>query len=430
MGGGGGQAVSLLGPAILGALGGVVSGGGRGQGQDLRNLLSGLNIQRPEPEIKIEAPKPLTARRVHLGARPAAPVVESPLPPELPSPQPLPKKRPKAAPLPSIVERYTSTQREDLLEDLPLEEQFARLFEGPITPSTVFNPAPSTAENQRSQELSEPGRVRQDEATAAVPQLNGFGIPVESPQSVEPARRPRKVQQTPEVTGPIEIPEDSILESSPHLADPRTTSMLTINGAPVDIGPLTEQVLPDPSPDTVGDLPEPVKSKQKVISNVDLRVDDDGITLLEEFEGRESFAYEDVAGYLTIGIGHKLTKEELKSGKIQINGEEVDWRKGLNERQMDRLAAQDMAVAAQTVRDAVKVPLEQGQFNALVSFAYNIGSQAFKNAGAIKALNAGDMEEFSRRHSLWINSGGKPIEGLKKRRAMERMLFTQGKVVR
>lgn len=56
-----------------------------------------------------------------------------------------------------------------------------------------------------------------------------------------------------------------------------------------------------------------------------------GIKLFEEWEGRESHVYSDVAGYPTIGIGHKLTPSELTSGKIYLNGIACSYHNGLTD---------------------------------------------------------------------------------------------------
>lgn len=178
---------------------------------------------------------------------------------------------------------------------------------------------------------------------------------------------------------------------------------------------------PEPQPEA---QPEPQKS---VLS-------DTGIQHLEQWEGRRNRVYDDATGkeitnvaqakgYPTIGIGHLLTKDELNSGKIKIGDEMVNWRNGLTDEQINQLARQDTAIAAEAVEKHVEAPLTQNQRDALISFAFNIGANAFKNAGAIKALNEGDIDDFLRRHAQWRKSGGKVMQGLVNRRAAEAELF-------
>jgi len=131
----------------------------------------------------------------------------------------------------------------------------------------------------------------------------------------------------------------------------------------------------------------------------------------------------DATGYPTIGIGHKLTSTELKRGTIKIGEMEVDWQKKLTPDQTKELVLQDLKHAVKAVEKNVDVELTQNQFDALVSFAFNIGSSAFKNAGAIKALNAGNMDDFLRRHAQWNKSNGRKMAGLVNRRASEAELF-------
>lgn len=160
-----------------------------------------------------------------------------------------------------------------------------------------------------------------------------------------------------------------------------------------------------------------------------------GRQLLAEFEGMRTEMYDDATGetiedasdakgYATIGIGHLLTRAEQRSGKIDIAGEQVDYRNGLTEEQVFALLDQDTQDAAEIVDKYVTVELTPEQRDALISFAFNIGEGNFKNAGAIKALNRGDVEEFLKRHAQWNKSKGKEMRGLTRRREQEANLFT------
>ena len=77
----------------------------------------------------------------------------------------------------------------------------------------------------------------------------------------------------------------------------------------------------------------------------------------------------------------------------------------------------------QAVTAAVNVPLNQNQFDALVSLSYNIGIGAFKNSTLLKLLNASDYHAASDQFDVWIKAGGKTVQGLVNRRAVEKLLF-------
>ena len=75
------------------------------------------------------------------------------------------------------------------------------------------------------------------------------------------------------------------------------------------------------------------------------------------------------------------------------------------------------------VYENVKVGLNQNQFDALVSLTYNIGIGAFSKSTLLKKLNAGDYKGTSNQFDVWVNAGGKRLDGLVKRRAKEKALF-------
>jgi lysozyme len=148
-----------------------------------------------------------------------------------------------------------------------------------------------------------------------------------------------------------------------------------------------------------------------------------GRELLEEWEGVRLKAYKDSAGLLTIGVGHLLTKSELSSGKININGESVKYVNGLTAEQADELLEQDVKPAETTVNNNVKVELNQHQFDALVSFTFNVGGGAFKGSTLLKKLNNGQYDQVPAQLMRWDKAGGKVVPGLKKRRESEVKLW-------
>jgi lysozyme len=150
-----------------------------------------------------------------------------------------------------------------------------------------------------------------------------------------------------------------------------------------------------------------------------MQMSQNGRKLLEQWEGVRLNAYKDSAGLLTIGVGHLLTKSELSSGKIDIDGESVKYGNGLTSDQADALLAQDLKPAENIVNNSVKVELNQNQFDALVSFTFNVGGGAFKGGTLLKKLNAGLYGEVPSQLMRWDKAGGKVVPGLEKRRENE-----------
>lgn len=148
-----------------------------------------------------------------------------------------------------------------------------------------------------------------------------------------------------------------------------------------------------------------------------------GMDLLKLWEGFERKQYKDSAGLPTIGVGHLLTKAELRSGCINIGGTLVAYAKGLTDDQVLTLLDRDNNVAEGVVTDHVKVPLSQSQFDALASFAFNCGDGAFIGSTLLKRLNKGEYFAVPEELKKWIHAGGKVDRGLIKRRDNEIKLW-------
>jgi Phage-related lysozyme (muraminidase) len=148
-----------------------------------------------------------------------------------------------------------------------------------------------------------------------------------------------------------------------------------------------------------------------------------GLELLEQWEGFKTTVYKDSAGLPTIGVGHLLTKSELSSGKITINGVPVSYENGLTEQQVTDLLAQDVKPAAAAVNGNVKVDLDQNQFDALVSFTFNVGVGAFTGSTLLKVLNQGQYDQVPTQLLRWTRAGGQVVQGLVNRRNNEIKLW-------
>jgi lysozyme len=136
-----------------------------------------------------------------------------------------------------------------------------------------------------------------------------------------------------------------------------------------------------------------------------------GIGLIKSSEGLRLKAYPDPGtGGLPWTIGYGST-----SGVTQ--------KMVITEAQAEQMLAADLVRFERAVERLVRVPLNQGQFDALVSFTYNVGEGNFTKSTLLRKLNAGDTAGAAEQFKRWVNAGGKVLPGLVKRRAAERALF-------
>ena len=138
-----------------------------------------------------------------------------------------------------------------------------------------------------------------------------------------------------------------------------------------------------------------------------------GIALICGFEGLRLKAYDDGVGVWTIGFGTT----------IYPNGIRVKKGDTCTEAQAKAYMAYDLKKFESAVSNAVTVPLNQNQFDALVSLTYNIGPSAFSKSTLVKKLNAGDIRGVAEQFDAWVNAGGKRMQGLVNRRAKEKEVF-------
>jgi lysozyme len=159
-----------------------------------------------------------------------------------------------------------------------------------------------------------------------------------------------------------------------------------------------------------------------------MEISEKGIGFLISREGFKCNTYFDSVGYLTIGVGHLLTSQEKDTGYIMIAGQPCYYmERGLRPDKVKLLLKQDCANAIRIVSREVKVPLSQSQFDALISFVFNIGTHAFSKSTLLKVLNAGQYAEVPAQLRRWNKAGGVVVEGLKNRREFECALWSNGK---
>lgn len=122
-----------------------------------------------------------------------------------------------------------------------------------------------------------------------------------------------------------------------------------------------------------------------------MKTSEQGRRLLIERESLEVKAYRDSEGYWTIGVGHLLS---LDKG-ADFSG--LVWTR----EQCEQVFAEDLAKYEKAVNDNVRVPMEQHQFDALVSFAHNIGVAGVANSWVVRELNAGRLEAAAAAFDNW-----------------------------
>lgn len=130
--------------------------------------------------------------------------------------------------------------------------------------------------------------------------------------------------------------------------------------------------------------------------------------MIKKFEGLKTKAYLCPAGVLTIGYGHT---HGVITGDVCTAEQAEVWLK------------EDCLVAELTLSADVNVSLSQNQFDALVSFIFNLGSGNFIKSTLLQKLNARDYAGAADEFGKWVNAGGRKLPGLVKRRAAEKMLF-------
>jgi len=137
-----------------------------------------------------------------------------------------------------------------------------------------------------------------------------------------------------------------------------------------------------------------------------------GIELLKQFEGCRLTAYQDSVGVWTIGFG---TTAGVKEGQTisQVKAEEY--------------LRFDLAIFEKAVTESLKVPVNQNQFDALVSFTYNVGVSAFRSSTLLNLINEKtDKKVVAAEFSKWVKAGNQTLPGLVSRRKAESELFLKG----
>lgn len=139
---------------------------------------------------------------------------------------------------------------------------------------------------------------------------------------------------------------------------------------------------------------------------------ENGLNLIKSFEGLRLQAYPDSTGLPTVGFGTTV-----------INGQPVQLGMTITEDQATSYLQTDLQHAESIVNQVVQVDITQNQFDALISFTYNLGEGNLEKSSLLRLLNQGNPMAASEEFVKWDRAGGQVLEGLLRRRTAERDLF-------
>lgn len=144
-----------------------------------------------------------------------------------------------------------------------------------------------------------------------------------------------------------------------------------------------------------------------------MKTSEAGLRLIKDFEDLRLDAYYCQSGVLTVGYGH--------------TGEDVFEGQCITPDKADQLLADDVARCEKYIKAYVRVPLTQGQYDALVSFIFNCGSTAFHGSTLLVRLNEGDYKAAAKEILRWnkgtVRGQKVVLPGLVRRREAEKEMF-------
>jgi lysozyme len=142
-------------------------------------------------------------------------------------------------------------------------------------------------------------------------------------------------------------------------------------------------------------------------------ITDEGLGLIKQFEGFSPKIYLCPAEYPTIGFGHVVLPEE----QSRFDG-------GIIREEAAELLRRDVRIAASAVSRLITNPMADGQFDALVSFTFNLGAGALQRSSLRKKVNRGEHGDVPVELMKWVWSAGRKLPGLMRRRQAEGALYS------
>ena len=144
-------------------------------------------------------------------------------------------------------------------------------------------------------------------------------------------------------------------------------------------------------------------------------ITDEGLGLIKRFEGFEPEVYICQGGWPTIGYGHVVRNDERER-----------FADGIDEAPAEELLRRDVEVAERAVLRLIRVTLEDGQFDALCSFAFNLGAGALQRSTLRRKVNREEHDAVPAEFRRWVWAGGRKLKGLVRRRMAEAALYAEG----
>lgn len=136
-----------------------------------------------------------------------------------------------------------------------------------------------------------------------------------------------------------------------------------------------------------------------------------GIALIKQYEGLRLTTYKDAVGIPTIGYGH-VENPISPGGTRTITAEDAE-----------QILREDLQRFEHDVNNMLTVEVTQNQFDALVSFAFNLGPANLKSSTLLRKVNSGDFNGAAEEFPKWNHAGGQVLAGLTARRNAEKTLF-------
>lgn len=143
-----------------------------------------------------------------------------------------------------------------------------------------------------------------------------------------------------------------------------------------------------------------------------MKTSKEGISLIKRHEGLVLHVYQDAAGYPTIGYGHLIKPNENFTT--------------ITEEEAEKLLLQDLLHAERSVIRNINAPITRYQFDALVSFTFNLGTGALQRSTLRRKLNRQEYKCVPNEFLRWVYAGGRKLRGLRRRRQEEAELFAEG----
>ena len=145
-----------------------------------------------------------------------------------------------------------------------------------------------------------------------------------------------------------------------------------------------------------------------------MNISNEGINLIKRFEGVRNRPYRDCVGLWTVGVGHLIG-----DGKSLPES----WNRTFTEEEINALLIRDLSRFERGIGMYIKVPLRQSEFDALCSFAFNLGLGTLQRSTLRQKINRNDKEGAAKEILKYCRAGGKIVKGLQRRREAEYQMF-------